>query len=146
MKWSRSFALLRLFGLALLIAHLNPGVGNAQDFKGEFTLPFDARWGGGTLPAGNYSFTLDKAESSGTLYLSQGTRTVALIHSQGHSYTQSGRCALTVSQSRDGNAVRELSLPQIGVALHYAPRKPRRGTAAAEKEIAQAIPVTIAGK
>jgi len=46
-----------LFALALLAISIAPGVANAQVYRGKFTLPFTARWGGLTLPAGEYSFT-----------------------------------------------------------------------------------------
>lgn len=39
------------------------GVGRAQTYKGEFKLPFEVQWGNTTLPAGDYSFQLERPDS-----------------------------------------------------------------------------------
>ncbi|HEY6291229.1 MAG TPA: hypothetical protein VI455_06645 [Terriglobia bacterium] len=142
MKWNRSSKLLRLLALALLTAYINPGVASAQEAAGKFTLPFEAHWGLATLPAGEYSFNLDRTGVGVTLQLFHGTKTVAFVINQSYSDTQSGACALTVVRNSAGNTVRDLSLPELGVVLHYAPPKPKSRAAAGEREIAQVIPVT----
>lgn len=53
-----------LFALALLAISTIPTVASAQAFRGKFTLPFSARWGGIDLPAGEYSFTADSLTNS----------------------------------------------------------------------------------
>ena len=45
------------FALALLAISIVPSIASAQAYRGKFTLPFAARWGGLTLPAGEYAFT-----------------------------------------------------------------------------------------
>jgi len=52
------------FALALLAISIIPTVASAQSYRGKFTLPFAARWGGLTLPAGVYTFTADSLTNS----------------------------------------------------------------------------------
>lgn len=146
MGTTRSILQIKTLVVALFIALAAAGLASAQTAQGSFTLPFEARWGTATLPPGDYSFKLDKAQSAGSLQLFRGKDSVALIHSQSYSLESSGRSALTVVRSESGNTVRDLNLPEIGVVLHYAPHKPARSSAAAEREIAQKIPITTSGK
>jgi hypothetical protein len=148
MKTDRSSRMVTNLVLALAGAFIFTGVasGQAPVYAGKFTLPFEARWGSATLPAGDYSFKLDTVDPAGALVLFRGTRAVALIRNQMHSMEPSDYSRLTVVQNSAGNTVRELSLPEIGVVLHYPLSKPGRASAAAEREIAQRIPVTTSGK
>ena len=52
------------FALALLAISIIPSVASAQHYRGKFTLPFAARWGGLTLPAGEYTFAADGVTNS----------------------------------------------------------------------------------
>ncbi|HEV2424842.1 MAG TPA: hypothetical protein VGZ29_08445 [Terriglobia bacterium] len=146
MVTTRSILQIKTLVVALFVVLAAAGLASAQTAQGSFTLPFEAQWGASTLPSGDYSFTLDKAQSAGLLHLFRGKDGVALIHSQSYSLESSGRSALTVVRSPSGNTVRDLSLPEIGVVLHYAPHKPGRGSAAAEREMAQKIPIITSGK
>ena len=56
------------FALALLAISIIPTVASAQSYRGKFTLPFAARWGGLTLPAGVYTFTADSLTASSFRY------------------------------------------------------------------------------
>jgi len=71
---------------------------------------------------------------------------VALLSTSRRSTVWAGPAALTIVQKRYGNTVRDLTLLEIGVALHYAPHKPARGSAAVEREIAQVVSVAEKGK
>jgi hypothetical protein len=148
MKTNRSSRMVTNLVLALAGAFIFTGVASAQApvYAGKFTLPFEARWGLATLPAGDYSFKLDTVDPGGALVLFRGTKAVALIWNQEHSMERSDRSRLTVVQNSAGNTVRELSLPDIGVVLHYPAPKPGRASAAAEREIAQVVPVSTSGK
>jgi hypothetical protein len=42
-----------------------PNLASAQAYRGKFTLPFSARWGGLLLPAGDYSFKVDSLSGLG---------------------------------------------------------------------------------
>lgn len=146
MNNTRSFLKVKTLVVALFSALVFAGLASAQTAQGKFTLPFEVRWGAATLPAGDYSFTLDKAQSAGLLELYRGKDSIALIRHQSYSLESSGQSVLTVVRSDSGNTVRDLSLPEMGVVLHYAPHKPAPRSAAAEREIAQRIPITTSGK
>jgi hypothetical protein len=90
------------------------------------------------LPAGNYSFTLDHDYPGSRVTIVRGKQTVAIILSPAVNYIKSGRSEIVL----ESGAVREVSLPQIGVSLHYPSPSPHRRTAPKELQLAQIIPVT----
>lgn len=142
MNGIRISSLIRFSGLALLAACLMAGYANAQELQGKFTMPFQAHWGQATLPAGDYSFTVG---SSGTLfrvYLYSGRKCVGMIQAQSFDKTYSGPAALTLVQG----TVRALNLPDLGIVLQYAPQHPNHLTAPEERQLAQLVPVAVAGK
>lgn len=139
MKTMRSFTLSSLV-LALLASCLSAGMARAQEMQGKFTLPFDARWGQATLPAGDYSFTVDQSQGTVRVVLS-GYRTGAIIRAQGHDLKTMESSSLVLANDHGINAVRELKLAELGVVLYFTPSRPHQ-TAAQEKQIAKVIPIT----
>jgi hypothetical protein len=139
-----------MIGCLAVAAALSAGLANAQNTKGNFTLPFEARWGLATLPAGDYSFKLDHATVDGTLQLYRGTKAVALIKSQGcnpnNDRTGGSELVVTRDKAGSGPVVTALRLASSGVVFSYAPHKPKHGTAPEEREIAQIIPVGAASE
>ena len=143
MKTIRNYGWIGYIGLAVLASCLGAGLANAQEVKGRFTLPFDAYWGQITLPAGVYSFTLDKAQSGGGLKLVRGTEAVGIIHAQAYNPKTADHSFLTVTRERGVNSVRELTLSEPGLVLYYGPHRPRPGSAAEEKEMSRMIPLAV---
>ena len=139
MKRIRSFTFSSLV-LALIASCLGAGMAKAQAWQGEFTLPFEARWGQATLPAGDYSFKVDQAEGAAVISLSSAHKNVALIRAQGHNLKTVDSSSLVIASGRGMNTVRELKLGDLGVVLYFAPSHPRQ-TAAEEKQMAKVIPV-----
>jgi hypothetical protein len=140
MNGTRISSLIRFAGLALLAACFVAGHANAQDFSGKFTLPFEARWGQATLPAGDYSLTVNSLNTICTVY--RGQNAVAMIPAQSTDKTYSGHAALSVEQG----TVRSLRLPDLGIILQYSPQQPKHRTAPQERETAQLVPVAAVGK
>ncbi|MGC9997181.1 MAG: hypothetical protein ABSF71_14760 [Terriglobia bacterium] len=134
----RISTLLRFLGLVLLAVCFNAGHASAQMFQGKFTLPFEARWGTATLPAGEYSFRVDGVCATCSVYLSRGIQNVAMILAWGRSENHSGHAELSVVRG----TVRTLRLPQIGVVLYYASPQHKHLTAPEERELAGTVPVT----
>ncbi|HEV2201755.1 MAG TPA: hypothetical protein VGR73_18195 [Bryobacteraceae bacterium] len=127
---------------SLLAICLNAGFANAQTMAGKFTLPFAAHWGQANLPAGDYSFRLEEGPG-GKVQVIRGNKAIAFVVDRGYSTDTSAGMSMTVVRNRAGYSVCDLNLPAIGKVLHYAPAKPRRNSAASEREIAQlTIPVT----
>jgi len=128
-------------GLALLAACFAAGHANAQVVEGKFTLPFQAELGQATLSAGDYTYRLDNSPLTYTLRVYQGTECVGMFLAESHDEAYSGRAELTVVKGR----VRSLRLPSIGVIVQYTPHHPKHLTAPQERELAQLVPVTLAG-
>ena len=129
---------------SLLAICLNAGLANAQTVAGKFTLPFAAHWGQATLPAGDYTFILERGPDA-KVKVFRGNQGIAFVVDKGHSVETSGAMSMTVVRNRAGYSVCDLNLPGIGKVLHYAPSKPARTSAAKEREIAQLIPVRTEG-
>lgn len=109
---SLRFTLLSSLTLALLGTCFTAGLANAQGLTGKFTLPCDARWGLAALPAGDYSFHLDRAPA-GWLHLFRGTRTIAMIYAQGYGQKAYSRAALLLVNHGATNTVREMRLAKF---------------------------------
>jgi hypothetical protein len=55
MKPKKSFLMIQLLTLGLLVCFLGAGVAKAAPlYRGRFTLPYEVRWGQTVLPAGDY--------------------------------------------------------------------------------------------
>jgi len=141
MKTNRMSTVLRLLLMGVLVAGFNAKPTSAQVFQGKFTLPSAIRWGQATLPAGDYSFTLDHDYPGSKFTVFSGTQTVAQIPTGGISYTTSGRSEMVLE---NGN-VRKVSLPQIGITFGYPANNPRHRAAPRAPQLAQVFPVAATG-
>ena len=74
------------FALALLAISTIPSVANAQAYSGKFTLPFSARWGKMTLPAGEYTFTAGNLTATGSVVILHDGKFVGSVMVGGVSY------------------------------------------------------------
>ena len=141
MKMNRMLTVLRLLVLGVVVAGFNAKLASAQDFQGKFTLPFATRWGQAMLPAGDYSFTLDKDYRGSVITVHRGTQSVALIQTSVVNSIKSGRSEIVM----ESGTVRDVNLPTIGVSLHYLKPNPGHRAAPQEPQVAQIIPVGAAG-
>ena len=141
MKTHHKFTVLRLIVLGLLVAGFSAKPASAQAFQGKFTLPFATRWGQATLPAGDYSFTLNHAYAANVVTVIRGTHPVALIAARVISNTTSGHSEMLLE---NGN-VRKLNLPQIGVSFNYPAQNPGHRAAPKQPQLAQIIPIAAVG-
>ena len=139
MKTNQKFTVLRLLVLGALVAGFNVKPASAQAFQGKFTLSSETRWGLATLPAGDYTFRLDKDYPGSRVTISRGTQTVARIMSVGMGSIQSGRSEIVT----EGGTVREVNLPTIGVSLHYPASNSNHRAAPQKQQVAQIIPVAV---
>jgi len=142
MKTNRKLSIVSLLALGVLAAGFSAKPATAQELEGRFTLPSAARWGFATLPAGDYSFTLDQfAARRGVIQVYRGERTVAFVMPLAFGDRTSDRSEMTLVSG----AVRELNMPQIGTSLRFSDHNLRHRRAPKEIELAQAIPVTAVG-
>ena len=107
-------------GLAALALGSFAGVGNAQNaYVGKFTLPFEVYWGGATLPAGEYTFTLASQSSPYTFYI-HGDKTNAIVRAlvaDGGVLSSSAR--LDLVDISDVHTIRTFEAPELGVTFSY---------------------------
>lgn len=136
MNTNRLFTVIRLLVLGVLVAGFNAKAAPPA-FQGTFTLPSEVRWGIATLPAGDYSFTLDLDSGFGMIKVYRGINAVAMIPTVGPGDSESDRSEIVME---DG-AVRKVNLPQIGVSLNYPSPNSRHRAAPEETEAALHIPV-----
>ena len=141
MKTNQKRSIVSLLALGVLAAGFSAKPASAQVLEGKFTLPSEVHWGLATLPAGDYSLTLDKSNTDGMVSVSRGSRPVALILPQGLRDAKSERCEIVA----EAGIVRELSLPQIGVTLNFTAHNPTHRAAPDKGQLAQIIPVAAAG-
>jgi len=140
METNRKLTVVRLLVLGVLVAAFNAKPASAQIVRGKFTLPFTARWSLATLPAGDYSFTLDKSSADGMVTVNRGKRTMAMIPTTAINYSTSGGSELVLEEG----AVRELRLPGIGLTFAYPAHNPRNQAAPEVAQVAHTIPVAVA--
>jgi hypothetical protein len=141
MKANKKFTVLRLLVLGMMVAGFSAKPASAQAFQGKFTLASTTHWGVATLPAGDYSFTLDHDYPGSVVAVMRGTQTIARIQTPGINYINSGRSEIVA----ESGTVREVNLPTIGVSLHYPTSNPGHRAAPREPQLAQIIPVAKAG-
>ena len=141
MKTNPKFTVLRLLVLGVLLAGFNAKPASAQVFKGKFTLPSTTRWSIATLPAGEYSFTLNHDYPGSVVTIFRGTQAVARVQTAVMSRIESGPSEIVT----ENGTVRDVSLPQIGVSFHYPAHNSGHRAAPRERQIAQIIPVATAG-
>ena len=92
-------------------------------YQGRFTLPYEVKWGGSTLPAGSYVITI-KSIGSPVIALIRSTDSkgvVTYVQSGAATPTKDGRNALLIA-SRDGKEfVHSLALSDVGLTLIFDP-------------------------
>jgi hypothetical protein len=109
-----------LVALALCSAAV---LGKSQDaYQGKFTLPFEAHWGGATLPVGDY--TISMPDAFRPLIYIRGEGKSAIILTQGvESKEASNDSSLTVTKTGANEAITELHAGQLGMNFDFAVHK-----------------------
>jgi aspartate oxidase len=149
MKSNRNSTVVRNLVLALASAFIFAGIASAQGpaYKGQFTLPFAAQWGAATLPAGDYTFTLNSTNMPDTITIEQGQRYVALVMAQDAPASDASKASeLIVTRSGGHARIRVLHLAALGTDLLYAVPKAEGREVASAPELIQRVPVVFNGK
>ena len=149
MKKNQSSRVVKNLVLALAGAFILGGTVKAQGSacEGKFTLPFDAQWGGVTLPSGDYTFMLDStALGSYVVTVVQGQRKVAMVMAQARSQGDSARASALIVRHSGGRArIDSLHLIELGDFFFSAP-KAEGSQIASAPQLIQRIPVFTSGK
>jgi len=137
-SWKKNLSL-SLAGICL-----TAGLRGAAEATGSFTLPHQTRWGQAVLPAGDYTFRLERTSLSDEfLLVNRGNKTVIIAMGQRVSSTSfaGGSSMLIV-----GNRVRFLHLAPVGLTYLYAIPKNEQREMRTRRSGAPGVSVSIAAK
>jgi hypothetical protein len=128
-------------GFMALALCLAASQGKAQDtYKGQFTLPFEARWGLAVLPPGDYTISLDAANSY--LVVRGEDKTAMIMGIVTDRKDISDHSQLTVVKTAAGYAVQTLEAGEAGLTLTYSVPKSKRDREAQELHAELTLPVS----
>jgi hypothetical protein len=147
MNVNRSLRICGIFALALLAASLAPTSASAHVYRGKFTLPFAARWGGLNLPAGEYSFSADTLSPSGLISVEQDGKFLGSVMMGGVAYGPiSAASALFAVPAGEAYRISGLRLQDECVIYFTIPKSERRQISAELRGTELARLVTIPAK
>jgi len=105
---------------AALALGILASAGNAQNaYQGKFTLPFETYWGGVTLPAGNYAFTLESKTSPYTFYIRGEKANVIVMALGSDTGVVSSRAQLDLVDISNVHAIKTFEAPELGITFSY---------------------------
>jgi hypothetical protein len=114
--------------LVALAVVLSAGLAKSQVVKGTFTLPVEVRWGGATLPAGDYTLRVDDI-SVPQLIRVEGEGKSAFILAGSHDpFAISNLSQLVLVETAHGYAVRSLEVGEVGVSIDFVVSKQSKTT------------------
>lgn len=117
---ARGLKLLTKFGVAALALGALATNGNAQNvYKGKFTLPSETHWGGATLPAGDYTFTMASTTSPYTLFVHGQTGNAIIMASAADEKVVSDHAQLNLVDVADVQNVETFEAPELGLTFTY---------------------------
>jgi len=126
MIWAKYLKSFTKVGMAALALGALAASGNAQNaVQGNFTLPFETHWGGATLPAGDYTFTLPSASYPYRFYI-RGQATTAIITAvASDKKVASGHAQLNLVEIADAQNVQTFETPELGLTFSFATPSPK---------------------
>ena len=135
MSSARYLKVVSKLGLAALALGIFGSAGNAQNvFEGKFTLPSETYWGGVTLPAGNYTFTLGSKTSPYTFYIRGEKANAIVLAVASNAGAISSHAQLDLVDISDVHAIKSFEAPELGVTFTYFTPKEKH---TASKEVRQ---------
>ncbi len=150
MKAIRILTAGQLLAGALLTSFLFASVAGAQSnvYQGKFTLPYEVRWSGSTLPAGDY---LIKIKSTGSPMIAlvrstSGKSAVTYVMNGSVDTDPRGQNALLIGTRNGKNIVHSLAIADLGVVLVYDPGLAHEKPSAEEARANRSVPIVSAKK
>lgn len=145
MKVSRNSILWVALSALIAIGAIAPGLQAGPSAEGRFTLPFDAQVGKTTLPAGDYTFSVDSSVGShGAIAVYRGVESVGIMVPQTLDiYQGHGESPALLCIRHDGKVtVRGLRLPGIGTYYFQLP-KGLKTLVAQQPQLIETVPVQV---
>lgn len=146
MKPKKSFLMIQLLTLGLLVCFLGAGVANAAPlYRGRFTLPYEVRWGLTVLPAGDYLLRFEDVSTRVFVVIkdAKSGKDVAMLATLAISDAK-GRSALLVASEGNQRVVHSLRLAELGEVFVYEAALSARDVR--EANAMQTLPVLAAKK
>jgi hypothetical protein len=126
MIWAKYLKSFTKVGLAALALGALATSGNAQNsIQGKFTLPFETHWGGATLPAGDYTFTLPSATYPYKFYIRGQATTAIIMAVASDKKVASGHAQLNLVEIADAQNVETFETPELGLTFSFATPSPK---------------------
>ena len=114
--------------------------------RGHFALPYEAQWGSVTLPAGDYTFSIDHLSMNGSILLYRGTQAAGMVRWQSMDEQSGAASGELLCIRHDGKAtVRALKLPEVGTLYFSLPRD-MKTLVAQQPELIETVAVQVAGE
>ena len=148
MKVSRKSILWGALTAVLAIAAIMPGLQAGPSEAGRFKLSFSMRMGKTALPAGDYTFSLDRSAGSyGTIVVYREGQALGIMIPQTLDRFQGqGENPALLCIRHDGKVtVRALRLPNVGTYYFEVPKE-LKTLLAQQPQLIEAVPVQMNGE
>lgn len=154
MKPTKRFTLIGSLTLGMLVATLFASALSAQQafplFRGNFTLPYEVRWGKVTLPAGDYFFMVSSANPRHLVTVRGEKQSWIIVPAAASTCRSCEDSALIVRPWEEGPTIFALRLAKVGggrsgVHIYFGSRKAGEEAVRASRDD-QRIPVLLATK
>ena len=140
MKSNRNFRFVGLLALALLVMSFAPLAASAQSYEGTFKLPFQARWNGLVMPAGEYTIRINDVSPSGMVVVKHDGKNVGILFVGSIAATAfTGKSELVAVGDGEEYTITVLRLHGEGVLNYPAPGNKRMR--ARGQEISLRVPI-----
>jgi hypothetical protein len=142
-KSIRNLKLAVKVGFMALVLCLAASQGKAQGtYKGQFTLPFEARWGLAVLPPGEYTISMDLDAANNYLVVRGEGKTALIVGIVTDRKDISDHSQLTLVKTASGYRVQTLEAGEAGMTLTYSVPKSKRDREAEELHSDLRLPVS----
>jgi hypothetical protein len=112
--------ILTLVAAGLMAVGFGASASQAQSiYKGSFTLDHDVRWQNATMPAGDYTFTVQSSTRSKPVLVTGPNGTVFQMPLVTAETKIADQSKLILEWRGDSLCVREMDLAQIGLNIRY---------------------------
>ena len=143
MKSIRNLKLAMKVGFMSLVLCLAASQGKAQGtYQGQFTLPFEARWGLAVLPPGDYTISMNLDAANRFLVVRGERKTAMILSVVADRKDISDHSQLTLVKTASGYRVQTLEAGEAGMTLTYSMPKSNRDREAEELHSELRLPVS----
>ena len=140
-----SVRLMRGIALAIVLGGLSAGAAQAQSYGGSFTLPYEVRWSGATLPAGEYKLAMDSLDRPLSVIDASG-RLRALVSGMPDAPRKGQQTSLLITRDGAERTVRSLNCPHWGRNYVFKPFTRAERSLLASGERTESVPVRMASR